>query len=143
MDGRNELRITQNPDRGVVTARPGFFVVAACNPNAPGARMSEAMLSRFTMQFEVTTDYALAKRLGVESGMVTAAQNMRTKMDKGVTSWSPQFRELMAFMRISVVFGQEFAIRNLVMNAPEMDRSVCADVISNVFHNKYKGLKTL
>ena len=40
MDGRDEIRITANPDRGIVKAQPGFFVLAATNPHAPGVRLS-------------------------------------------------------------------------------------------------------
>jgi MoxR-like ATPase len=141
IDGRNELRITQNPDRGVVTAKEGFFVVAACNPNAPGARMSEALLSRFKLQFEVTTDYALARKLGVDSRMITAAQNMQRKVEAGnVLSWAPQLRELLAFKSISDEFGEDTALRNMVTTAPELDRSQVADLISRSYHQTIKGL---
>lgn len=141
MDGRDELRITQNPERGVVKAAPGFFIVAACNPNAPGARMSEALLSRFKLQFEVTTDYSLAKKLGVDSRMVTAAQNMQRKVEAGgVLSWAPQLRELLAFKEISEEFGEDTALRNMVMTAPEIDRSQVADLVSRAFHVTVKGL---
>jgi nitric oxide reductase NorQ protein len=142
MDGRDELRITQNPDRGVVKAKDGFFVVAACNPNAPGARMSEALLSRFDLQFEVTTDYALAKRLGCDSKMVTAAQNMQSKVEKdGNLGWAPQLRELLAFIRISNEFGKPVALRNMVQTAPEIDRSQVADIISRTYSEQIKNLK--
>src|SRR4051812_16154000 len=65
MDGRDEIRITANPDRGIVKAKPGFFVLAATNPHAPGVRLSEALLSRFQIHLEVTTDYAVCRELGV------------------------------------------------------------------------------
>lgn len=141
MDGRNELRVTQNPDLGVIKAEPGFFVVAACNPNAPGARMSEALLSRFDLQFEVTTDYTLAKKMGVDPRMVTAAQNMQRKVEGGqVMSWAPQLRELIAFKKISDEFGEDTALRNMVTTAPEIDRSQVADLISRSYHTTIKGL---
>src|SRR6056297_703169 len=60
MDGRRELTVTANPDRGTVKAHDEFYVVAATNPNAPGVRLSEALLSRFTVQTEMTTDWNLA-----------------------------------------------------------------------------------
>jgi MoxR-like ATPase len=56
MDGRKELAVTANPERGVVKAKEGFYVIAATNPNAPGVRLSEALLSRFTIQAEMITD---------------------------------------------------------------------------------------
>lgn len=142
MDGRGELQVTQNPDRGTIHAKDGFFVVAACNPNAPGARMSEALLSRFDLQFEVTTDYALAKKLGCEQKMITAAQNMQTKVEKGgELGWAPQLRELIAFIRIHKEFGLNVALRNMVQTAPEIDRSQVSDIISRAFGEQIKNLK--
>lgn len=141
MDGRNELRVTQNPSRGIVKASPGFYVVAACNPNAPGARMSEALTSRFSTQFEVTTDWNLAKRMGVNAKMVTAAQNMQHKVEKGTMGWAPQLRELLAFQQLSDTFGEEIALRNVIMTAPENDRDQCQDVLSRGFSKKLVRLK--
>jgi AAA+ superfamily predicted ATPase len=133
MDGRKELAVTANPERGTVKAREGFFVVAATNPNAPGVRLSEALLSRFAVQAEMTTDWALAKKLGVPITAVTAAQNLYKKQKSGEVSWSPQFRELLAFRNLSVDFGTKFAVANLLASAPEMDRAIVADVFTRVF----------
>ena len=138
MDGRRELTITANPERGTITAHPNFYVVAATNPNAPGVRLSEALLSRFTLQTEMTTDWNLAKRLGVVATMVTAAQNLAKKQSSGEVSWSPQFRELLAFRDISATFGTTFAIQNLLAAAPEMDRPVVADVFTRAFGTEVK-----
>ena len=132
MDGRREVSITANPERGVVKAHPDFYVVAATNPNAPGVRLSEALLSRFTVQVEMTTDWALAKKLGAPAYLVTAAQNLAKKLDTGEVSWAPQMRELLAFRDIESVFGKSFAIQNLLAAAPELDRPVVADVLSRV-----------
>jgi nitric oxide reductase NorQ protein len=140
MDGRRELRVTANPERGVVKAKDGFYVVAACNPNAPGSRMSEALVSRFTVQFEVTTDYALARRMGVPSRVVTAAQNLSKKQSEGEVSWAPQLRELLAFKKTLNVFGQAIALGNLVAVAPEMDRPVVADVLTRAHGETVKAL---
>ena len=138
MDGRRELKITANPERGVVKADPNFFVVAATNPNAPGVRLSEALLSRFTLQAEMTTDWDLARKLGVPTTLVTASQNLYKKQVSGETSWSPQMRELLAFRDITNEFGTDFAISNLLASAPEIDRPVVADVLSRVFGEEYK-----
>ena len=141
MDGRNELRVTQNPERGVVKAKPGFYVLAACNPNAPGARMSEALTSRFNLQFEVTTDYQLAKRLGVSSKMVTAAQNMQRKLEKGEMGWAPQLRELLAFKDVSALLGEDVALRNVISGSPEIDRPMVQDVLSRSFAKQLTELR--
>ena len=130
MDGRREIEVTANPSRGTVAIHPNFYVVAATNPNAPGVRLSEALLSRFTVQVEMTTDWALAKKLGVPAYLITAATNLSKKQENGELSWSPQMRELLAFRDIEKVFGQQFALQNLLAGAPELDRPQVADVVS-------------
>lgn len=133
MDGRKEIAITQNPERGTIKAQEGFYVVGATNPNAFGVRLSEALLSRFTIQVEMTTDWSLAKKLGVPAPAITASQNLAKKQATNEISWSPQFRELLAFRNISKEFGTQWAISNLVAVAPEIDRPVVADVFTRVF----------
>ena len=133
MDGRREYTVTSNPDRGTVKAKEGFYVIAATNPNAPGVRLSEALLSRFTLQVEMTTDWALARKLGVPTGMVTAAQNLAKKQSNNEVTWAPQFRELLAFRDLEKDFGMKFAIQNLLAGAPEIDRPIVADVFSRAF----------
>ena len=141
MDGRREYTVTANPERGTVKAKDGFYVVAATNPNAPGVRLSEALLSRFALHVEMTTDWMLAKKLGVPTPMVTAAQNLAKKQQSSEVSWAPQMRELLAFRDISATFGTDFAISNLLASAPEMDRPVVSDVISRVYGNAYMPAK--
>lgn len=133
MDGRREYTVTANPERGTVKAEKGFYVVAATNPNAPGVRLSEALLSRFAMHVEMTTDWALASKLGVPKTMVTAAQNLAKKQSSSEVSWAPQFRELLAFRDIDKNFGTEFAIQNLLAAAPEMDRPIVQDVFTRAY----------
>lgn len=138
MDGRRELTVTANPERGTIKAHPEFYVVAATNPNAPGVRLSEALLSRFTLQAEMTTDWALAKTLGVPQPMVTASQNLSKKLLSAEVSWAPQMRELIAFRDIAEAFGTGFAISNLLASAPELDRPVVADVLTRVYGEEHK-----
>jgi hypothetical protein len=133
MDGRKEITITQNPERGTVKAKEGFYVVSATNPNVAGVRLSEALLSRFTIQVEMTTDWSLAKKLGVPQHAVVSAQNLAKKMENGETSWSPQMRELLAFRDLSKLFGTKWAVQNLLASAPEIDRPVASDVFTRVF----------
>jgi hypothetical protein len=141
MDGRRELTVTANPERGRVRAHPNFYVIAATNPNAPGVRLSEALLSRFTVQAEMTTDWERAREMGVPSSLVTGAQNLSKKMVNGEVSWAPQFRELLAFKSNAEVFGTEWAISNLLAATPEIDRPVVADVLSRVFPHEAKPAK--
>lgn len=141
MDGRREYTVTQNPERGTVKAKEGFYVLAATNPNAPGVRLSEALLSRFTLHAEMTTDWALAKKLGVPVPAVNVAQNLFKKQQSGEVSWSPQMRELLAFRDVSKDFGTNFAISNLIASAPEMDRPIVADVFTRIFGEEAKPAK--
>lgn len=138
MDGRREIVVTANPELGVVKAHPDFYVVSATNPNAPGVRLSEALLSRFVLQVEMTTDWELAKKLGVSSTMVTCAQNLYRKQLDGQTSWSPQMRELLAFRDISNTFGVSFGISNLIASSPEIDRATVVDVLTRVYGDEVK-----
>lgn len=133
MDGRGEIRIKSNPARGIIKAQPGFYVVGACNPNAPGARMSEALTSRFSLHIEATTDYDLAKSIGVPAKAVTVAKNLDSKRSSGEVSWAPQMRELLAFKRTSERFSTGMAVANLIGIAPEDDRAIVADVVSRAF----------
>jgi nitric oxide reductase NorQ protein len=133
MDGRGEYTVTANPERGAVKAKDGFYVIAATNPNAPGVRLSEALLSRFIVQAEMTTDWSLAKKLGAPQQIVTAAQNLSRRQQSGECGWGPQMRELLAFRDIAKSFGTKFAIANIIAAAPELDRPVVADVLTRVY----------
>lgn len=141
MDGRREYTVTANPERGTVKAKDGFYVVAATNPNAPGVRLSEALLSRFTVQAEMTTDWGLARKLGCPTPIVTAAQNLAKKQQSSEVSWAPQMRELLAFRDLAAKFGTKFAIANLLAAAPELDRPVVADVFTRVFGEECRPAK--
>lgn len=141
MDGRREYTVTANPERGTVKAAEGFYVIAATNPNAPGVRLSEALLSRFTIQAEMTTDWALARKLGCPVPIVTAAQNLSKKQQSSEVSWAPQMRELLAFRDLSKAFGTKFAIANLLAASPEIDRPVVADVFTRVFGEECRPAK--
>ena len=141
MDGRRELIITQTPERAPIIAHPNFYVVGATNPNAPGVRLSEALLSRFTVQVEMTTDWELAVKLGVHEDMVTIAQNLHKKRVQKLVTWSPQMRELIAFRDVAKTFGTEFAIANLISVAPEEDRAEIATMMTNGFGIQAKPAK--
>lgn len=133
MDGRRELTVTANPERGTVKAKEGFFVIGATNPNAPGVNLSEALLSRFTIHVEMTTDWELARQLGVPPKIVTVAQNLAKKQASDEVSWGPQFRELLAFRDVNKAFGLEFAIANMLASAPELDRVIVSEVMRKTF----------
>jgi nitric oxide reductase NorQ protein len=141
MDGRGELKITANPERSTVVAEDGFIVFGACNPRAPGARMSEALLSRFLLHVEVGIDYALMRRMGVPSTFVTVAQNIKKKYDSNEVGWFPAVREMLGFMKLSTTFGEDIALSNVIAQAPEMDRPQITDIITRGYGRSVKGLE--
>lgn len=132
MDGRNEIVVTANPERGTVKAKPGFYVIGACNPNVPGAIMSDALLSRFSIHVEVSIDWQLVSQLGVKSKFVTIAKNLHIKAKSGELAAPPQVRELIACREIEKTFGIDFALANLVAQAREQDRETYTTVIQSV-----------
>ena len=140
MDGRQEIRITANPERGIVKAKPGFMVVAATNPHAPGVRLSEALLSRFVAQAEMNTDWNVARHLGLDDTVASALENLDRKRLAGEIAGSPQMREALGFIKTAAVFGQELALANLVAASQENDRDVIADVLSRATGEKVSPL---
>lgn len=141
MDGRGKLKITANPERGEVEAKPGFIIFGACNPRAPGARMSEALLSRFPLHVEVGVDFQLMKKMGVPTAFVTCAQNLKKKYDANEISWFPSIREMLDFKRLSELFGENIALANVVSQSPEMDRPQIADVLTRGYGTPIRGLE--
>lgn len=134
MDGRGVLEVNLNPAIGTVKVKEGFYVIGATNPNAPGVNLSEALLSRFTLHVEVTTDWALASTvLNVPVEIVEMAQNMAARVDLREESWAPQMRELLAYRDIKKEFGETFAIRNLITVAPFEARDTLKQSLGNVF----------
>lgn len=131
MDGRREYYVTANPERGMVKAKDGFFIVAATNPHAPGVRLSEALLSRFPIQAEVTTDYDIARRLGVHPTMIRAAQALEQR-GASMGGWAPQMRDLLAFRDLSATFGVAFAASSMIAGVPELQRQDVAHTLRSI-----------
>jgi nitric oxide reductase NorQ protein len=132
MDGRREVVVKAHKGE-TVTAADGFYVVAGHNPGVHGAVLTEALSSRFTFQFEVATDYELARSLGIDSRAITAARNLATRQANGETGWAPQLRELLAFAKITKIFGLDTALANLAGVAPAEDRDVVAETLAKTF----------
>lgn len=140
MDGRNEISVTANPDRGKVSAKPGFLVFGATNPDVPGAIMSEALLSRFSFHVEMKTDWKIAAKLEIPPQIVEVARNLGKKAESGVVTNPPQLRELIAFKTISETFNEDVALENFVsMSRPE-DRPYVIEAITSVFGKQAKVL---
>lgn len=129
MDGRGEIRVAENPKLGVIKAKEGFYVIAAHNPGVHGAILTEALASRFILRVNVSTDYELARTLGVNSGVVSVAENLSAKVTAGEINWAPQLRELLGYKNVADALGDDIALANLLGQCPEEDRPVAASVI--------------
>lgn len=140
MDGRNEVVVTANPERGVVKGAEGFLVYGACNPNVPGAVMSDALISRFPMQVEMTTDWDLAAKLGIGKQITQVTRNLNLKAKNGEMIAAPQLRELLAFTKIEAKFGTELALKNFFGTIRPEDKEIAAGVIEAVYGHKPTGL---
>jgi nitric oxide reductase NorQ protein len=139
MDGRRQIILKAHAGK-VITAQPGFYVVAGHNPGVHGAVLTEALASRFSAQIKVSTDYDLAAALGVDAKMVRAARNLATRFDSGDIGWAPQLRELLAFKKITDVLGVDTALANLVGVAPVEDRDAVVKAIKAAFANNVEPL---
>lgn len=140
MDGRGVLRIPMNPALDPIPVGPGWGVIAACNPDAPGANMSEALLSRFSHHIQVDSDWALAADLGAPAGLITIARNLDGKRRDGLVNWSPQLREVLDFASQAAEYGPGYAAANLAGKAPAgPDR----DALIAALHAHYPRTKAL
>lgn len=140
MDGRGQLRIDDLPGAPVVSSAEGFFVVGAYNPGRVRAsHPPAALVSRFAVRIEATSDYDAARALGVLEEFVTIAENLsvRDASDRasgGVGLWAPQMRELLIAQRlIAAGLGAEAAAQALVGQCPvPEDLPEVCDVANNV-----------
>lgn len=141
MDGRKKINIRSNPARGEINIKDGFYVVGACNPDVPGAVMSEALLSRFLLHVEVLTDFDLAVRLGVNKEIVVVARNLTRKQTAGEVLRAPQMRELLGFKTIVDTFGLQPALANFISIAEPGDRDAYAEAVKSAFGKTVSTLK--
>lgn len=133
MDGRDTLHLPTHPTSKTVPVSDGFYVVGACNPDAPGAVMSEALLSRFAVHLEVTTDYGVLSHLGVEKTIIEVAINLSRMARSHEIRYAPQTRDLLTFMRVREVWGLSAALSNLVSSARPSDRDTYSEVIATTY----------
>lgn len=118
MDGRGVITIPANGNE-TVEAVDGFYIVAGHNPGVHGAVLTEALASRFTVHLHVTTDWDLARQLGVPKQVVAAAIDLNADLAAGKTVWAPQLRELLGFVKVRDHLGMTAALANLAGIAPE------------------------
>jgi nitric oxide reductase NorQ protein len=131
LDGRREIVIKAHKGE-VVTAAEGFYVIAGHNPGAHGAVLTEALASRFIFTVEVSSDWDVAKHLGVAPKAITIAKNLAKRAAAGEVTWHPNLRELLGFAKVAEVLGEGIAFANLIGSAPAEDRETVAQVVSAV-----------
>jgi nitric oxide reductase NorQ protein len=131
MDGRKTITVKAHKGE-TITAAPGFFIVAAHNPNVSGALLTEALSSRFALHVHVATDFQIADELEINRKAVRVAKNLATRAKTGEVTWSVQLRELLAFAKVEQLLGTEAAFANLIGIAPESDRDTVAEVVASV-----------
>ncbi len=140
MDGRRQAYVTANPTIGVVDAVPGFGIHSACNPEAPGANMSEALVSRHIVQIEYPSDFDLCERF-CDPKIVNLARNLDARRAAGEITWSPQTRELIGYGNVAKLLGADVANSNLLGCAPPMDHPVIEDALSKVIGKRVNPLR--
>jgi hypothetical protein len=132
MDGRRVIHIPAYRNERVEAA-DGFYVVAGHNPGVHQAVLTEALASRFDVHIEVTTDWDLARHLGVPAPAVAAASELNQQFAAGKVGWAPQLRELLGFTRVRKTLGPAAAIANLAGRAPDDDRAEVTAVLTRHF----------
>jgi hypothetical protein len=121
MDGRGVVHIPAHRNEKVEAA-DGFYVIAGHNPGVHGAILGEALASRFAVHIEVTTDWDLARRLGVPPPAIAAAIDLNNDLAADRLSWAPQLREMLGFTQVRKALGLPAAVANLAGRAPAEDR---------------------
>jgi nitric oxide reductase NorQ protein len=129
MDGRGVITIAAHGNE-LVEAADGFYVCAGHNPGVHGAVLTEALASRFTVHLEVTTDWDLARQLGVPKAVIDAAQDLNNDLAAARGSWAPQLRELLGFVKVRLQLGQATALANLAGIAPDDARTDVAAALA-------------
>ena len=132
MDGGGRISVSEHESESVA-ASPGFYVVGAHNPGAPGAVLSEALCSRFTVPVVVDSDLRLALDLGVDSRIVNGTAVLHKLRAEGNLSWAPEMREMLAFEKNKKAFGEGIAVDALIGSAPEETRDTIASTLRTWF----------
>ena len=139
MDGRGVVHIPAHRNERV-EATDGFYVIAGHNPGVHGAILTEALASRFAVHIEVTTDWDLARRLGVPAPAVAAAVELNRALAAGTLSWAPQLREMLAFAQLRKALDLPAAVANLAGRAPEEDRPEVTLALAKHFNTTVTAL---
>jgi len=105
-----------------------------------GAILTEALASRFKVHIEVTTDWDLARHLGVPRPAVDAAIALNQQLAAGTVSWAPQLREALGFAQVAKTLGPAAAVANLAGIAPDDDRPQVIAELSKHFATTVSAL---
>ncbi|MEU1827177.1 AAA family ATPase [Streptomyces abikoensis] len=140
LDGRGTLSLDDKPDAPVVQAAEGFYAVCGYNPEGIGVRqLDDALVSRFAIGVEVTTDVDAARALGVPAKFLKLAENLKTKdaedrKEGGSGVWVPQMRELLLAKDVAKEAGLMFAASVITGQCPRPeDVPLVAEVATKVF----------
>lgn len=142
MDGRGDLLVTANPQRGVVKAQPGFIVVASTNLDSPEVRMTEAVMNRFGLKIQVETDYKMAAaQFGIPGWLTGASENLEIRRKSKEISWSPQTRDLILWKKNAEILGDEhLALGSMINSAPAAAQATVSDVLSKASGKRVRQL---
>lgn len=141
MDGRNILFVPELGADQFVEAKPGFIVVAACNPRAYGGIFDAPLRSRFTVVLNVSTNFDLCgdDGLRMKTDLIEACKLLDKEVARGAIDWSPQLREMVAFTSIEKKYSPEFALLTTILNkCPRQYRAVIVDAFKK--QDRYRNL---
>ena len=140
LDGRPAVQITANPLLPPVPVPAHWCLAASYNPDVPGARLSGALRDRFHHHVEVSSDFQLARELGVPDEAVSAAEHLDAQRRRGELTSSPQLRALLSFRDNEAAYGTRYALGSLISAAPPEERELTAAAFARAFGTSAKPL---
>lgn len=140
-DDRRMLVIDALPDEPVLRAAAGFHLVATYNQTGVGVRpLDAAILRRFPLQIEATTDYGLVADLGVDPrlvrvGRLLAERSAAAHQAGRRLGWAPQTDHLLKSQKaLDMGLGDQVAASMLLTACPEpQNQPEVLDVLAEVF----------
>ena len=133
MDGRGRINVTEYENTRV-DAQPGFLIVMAHNPDAPGVVMAEPLASRFDLHMTVETNLTLVRdKLGVDARLIKVAARLRAERDTDPGAWAPETRDLVQYTKVAASLGENIALANFISKAPVHAREAVIDALAPEF----------
>ncbi|MCT1885783.1 AAA family ATPase [Dietzia cinnamea] len=140
-DDRRMLVIDALPDEPVLHAADGFHIVVTYNQTGVGVRpLDAAILRRFPLQLEATTDYGLVAELGVDARLVRVGRLLAARAAVAGQSgrrpgWAPQTDHLLKSQKaLDMGMGVQVAASMLFAACPEpQHQPEVLDVLVEVF----------